>query len=88
MTGTYEWNPMPHRVAVGCPICRSCAEYEFAEVVRIKAEPLQLINGKEKLTLRFDCKPCEMHVVGRIKPQVMQDQTHPLTFHRSRPATA
>jgi hypothetical protein len=31
------------------------------------AEPLQLINGKEKLTLRFDCKPCEMHVVGKIK---------------------
>jgi hypothetical protein len=28
---------------------------------------LQLINGKEKLTLRFDCKPCEMHVVGKMK---------------------
>jgi len=23
----------------------------------IKAQPLALINGKEKLTLRFDCKP-------------------------------
>jgi hypothetical protein len=32
----------------------------------IRAEPLQLINGKEKLTLRFDCKPCEMHVVGKM----------------------
>lgn len=36
MTGTYEWNPIPHRVAVGCPNCRSCAEFEFAEVFRIK----------------------------------------------------
>lgn len=36
MTGTYEWNPMPHRVAVRCPACRSCAEFEFAEVVRLK----------------------------------------------------
>jgi len=26
-----------------------------------------LINGNEKLTLRFDCKPCEMHVIGRLK---------------------
>jgi putative protease len=25
------------------------------------------MNGKEKLTLRFDCKPCEMHVIGRLR---------------------
>jgi hypothetical protein len=35
MTGTYEWNPMPHRVDIRCPACRCCAEFEFAEVVRI-----------------------------------------------------
>lgn len=35
MTGTYEWNPTPHRVDVTCPTCQSCAEFEFAEVVRI-----------------------------------------------------
>ena len=40
----------------------------------IKAEPLQLINGSEKLTLRFDCKPCEMHVVGKMKKSVLQQQ--------------
>jgi len=38
----------------------------------VKAEPLQLINGKEKLTLRFDCKPCEMHVMGKMKTSVAQ----------------
>jgi putative protease len=52
----------------------------------VKAEPLQLINGKEKLTLRFDCKPCEMHVVGKIKRSVLnQAAEQPLTFHKTRP---
>ncbi len=28
---------------------------------------MTLINGNERLTLRFDCKACEMHVVGKMK---------------------
>ena len=57
----------------------------------IRAEPLQLINGKERLTLRFDCKACEMHVVGKIKPGVMQRAEreaaeHALRFYRAAPA--
>jgi hypothetical protein len=36
MTGTYDWNPMPHVVEVRCPDCRSPATFEFAEVVRIR----------------------------------------------------
>ena len=28
---------------------------------------MQLIHGDEVLTLKFDCRPCEMHVVGKIK---------------------
>lgn len=57
----------------------------------IKAEPLQLINGSEKLTLRFDCKPCEMHVVGKMKKAVLNQQAKlmqemPLKFYRTRPA--
>jgi GNAT superfamily N-acetyltransferase len=27
-----------------------------------------LKHGNDTLTLRFDCKPCEMHVVGRLRP--------------------
>ncbi len=59
----------------------------------VKAEPLQLINGKEKLTLRFDCKPCEMHVMGKIKTAVARQsrqeltaalQGQPITFYKSR----
>jgi 23S rRNA 5-hydroxycytidine C2501 synthase len=57
----------------------------------IKAEPLQLINGSEKLTLRFDCKPCEMHVVGKMKKSVLREQARaalevPMQFYRTRPA--
>lgn len=36
MTEAYDWNPMPHRVSIRCPNCGCLAEYEFAEVVRIK----------------------------------------------------
>jgi len=51
----------------------------------VRAAPLTLINGSEKLTLRFDCKACEMHVVGRLKPAVAKAATTPLTFYKSRP---
>ena len=52
----------------------------------IRAEPLVLVNGSERLTLRFDCKPCEMHVVGRIKKNVLkQAEATPLQFYRTRP---
>lgn len=36
MTGLYDWNPMPHKVDVKCPSCHKKAEFEFAEVVKIK----------------------------------------------------
>ena len=56
----------------------------------IRAEPLTLINGSEKLTLRFDCKPCEMHVVGAMKKSVVQQRKReaaqvPMQFYRQRP---
>jgi putative protease len=37
----------------------------------VRAEPMTMVNGKERLTLRFDCKACEMHVVGRLKKSVL-----------------
>ncbi|RFA26609.1 hypothetical protein CAI21_16765 [Alkalilimnicola ehrlichii] len=36
MTGTYDWNPMPHFVDVRCPSCSARATFEFAEVVKIR----------------------------------------------------
>jgi hypothetical protein len=35
MTGTYDWNPMPHKVDIRCPSCDEYAVFEFAEIVRI-----------------------------------------------------
>ena len=35
-----------------------------------KVKDMQLVHGDEILTLKFDCKPCEMHVVGKIKPHI------------------
>jgi len=55
----------------------------------VKAEPLTLEHNGDRLTLRFDCKPCEMHVVGRMRRNVLQDaKAQPLTFYRTRPAPA
>jgi 23S rRNA 5-hydroxycytidine C2501 synthase len=36
-----------------------------------------LVNGKERLTLKFDCKRCEMHVVGGMKKMVWQGGLSP-----------
>jgi len=58
---------------------------------QVKAEPMTLVSGDEKYTLRFDCKPCEMHVVGAMKPGILRSAPpsavpySPLTFHRQRP---
>jgi putative protease len=55
----------------------------------IRAEPLTMVSGGDTLTLRFDCKPCEMHVVGRIKRHVLNEaKAQPITFYRARPALA
>lgn len=82
-----------HCVRFSMSLCPKQAKGVIGVKGTIKAEPLQLINGKEKLTLRFDCKPCEMHVVGKMKKSVMNQhlkdmQAQPLQFYRTRPAPA
>jgi putative protease len=78
-----------HCVRFSMSLCPKQAKGVIGVKGTIKAEPLQLINGKEKLTLRFDCKPCEMHVVGKMKKSVLnQHQGNagtPLQFYRTRP---
>jgi putative protease len=52
----------------------------------VTAEPMTLINGNDRFTLKFDCKPCEMHVMGKIRKPVLQlAQPQPLHFHTKRP---
>jgi len=58
---------------------------------QVRAEPMTLVSGDERYTLKFDCKPCEMHVVGAMKPGILNSPPpsaipySPLVFHRQRP---
>lgn len=58
---------------------------------QVKAEPMTLVSGNERYTLRFDCKPCEMHVVGAMKENILKQPPpsavpySPLVFHKQRP---
>ncbi|MBP9713467.1 MAG: U32 family peptidase [Sterolibacterium sp.] len=70
----YEANRTPGEVSL--MITKHCLRYSFNlcpkeakdwQIKGIKAEPMTLINGSERLTLQFDCKACEMHVIGRAK---------------------
>jgi len=69
---------------VSLMITRHCLRYAFSLCPKqakgvagvqgeVRAEPMTLINGDERLTLRFDCQACEMHVVGKIKPHLLQE---------------
>ncbi|AOY00665.1 U32 family peptidase [Jeongeupia sp. USM3] len=59
---------------------------------QIRAEPMTLKSGSETYTLKFDCKPCEMHVIGKMKPHIFKSAppssvpVAPITFHKTRPA--
>jgi 23S rRNA 5-hydroxycytidine C2501 synthase len=78
-----------HCVRFSMSLCPKQAKGVTGVQGTVRAEPLQLINGKEKLTLRFDCKPCEMHVVGKIKRSVLNAApTSPVTFYRTRPVAS
>ena len=56
-------------------ITKHCLRYSYnlcpKQVKGIRPEPMTLLHGQDRLTLRFDCKPCEMHVIGpsRQTPQ-------------------
>ncbi len=80
-----------HCVRYSLSLCPKQAKGVTGVQGTVRAEPLTLINGKEKLSLRFDCKPCEMHVVGKMKKSVLNQaareaQEAPLKFYRTRPA--
>ena len=79
-----------HCVRFSMSLCPKQAKGVTGVQGTVKAEPLTLINGSEKLTLRFDCKPCEMHVVGHMKKSVLNQRVRemaetPMTFYKTRP---
>ena len=62
---------------------------------QVRAEPMTLISGSDRLTLKFDCKPCEMHVMGKMRPNILRSPppslipaitgATPLKFYAKRP---
>ena len=83
-TGEVSLMITKHCVRYSLSLCPKQAKGVTGVQGTVRAAPLTLINGSEKLTLRFDCKPCEMHVMGKLKPAVAKAGT-PLTFYKTRP---
>ncbi len=69
----YEADTTPGEVSL--MITKHCLRYSHSLcpkeakgwVKGVNAESMVLVNGKERLTLKFDCKACEMHVMGKAK---------------------
>lgn len=52
----------------------------------VTAEPMTLISGNDRYTLKFDCKPCEMHVMGKVRKNILQmPPPQPIHFFDKRP---
>lgn len=52
----------------------------------VTAEPMTLISGNDRYTLKFDCKPCEMHVMGKVRKHILQmAPPQPVQFFDKRP---
>ncbi|MDE2369048.1 MAG: U32 family peptidase [Burkholderiales bacterium] len=76
-----------HCVRWSLSLCPKQAKGVIGVQGQVRAEPLTLHHGDDRLTLRFDCKPCEMHVVGAMRKNVLRQlAAEPVTFYRTRPA--
>ena len=49
-----------------------CPKQAKGSIKSWKATPMQLIHGDEVLTLKFDCRSCEMHVIGKMKNHILK----------------
>jgi putative protease len=75
-----------HCIRYSLSLCPKQAKGVTGVQGTVRAEPMTLINGKERLALRFDCKACEMHVVGKMKKAVLASvPAIPVQFHARRP---
>jgi len=79
-----------HCVRYSLSLCPKQAKGVIGVQGTLRAEPLTLVHGNDRLTLRFDCKPCEMHVVGRMRRNVLREAAKeaaavPMQFYRTRP---
>lgn len=65
----YELNQETNEVSL--MITKHCLRYSFQQCPKengpgFKPDPLVLKMGKETFRLKFDCKRCEMHVLGKL----------------------
>ncbi|QEL57157.1 peptidase U32 family protein [Chromobacterium paludis] len=59
---------------------------------QVRADPMILKSGDETYTLKFECRPCEMHVMGKMKKHILKSAppseipaSAPITFFKQRP---
>lgn len=80
-----------HCIRYSLSLCPKQAKGIIGVQGQVRAEPMTLINGSEKLRLEFDCKKCEMHVMGKAKKHVLKSAPPtavPVTFHPRHANTA
>ena len=85
---------------VSLMVTKHCLRYSFSLCPKqakgvtgvqgqVRADPMTLVNGNERLTLKFDCRACEMHVMGKMKKHILKSPpptAYPVTFVRNKPA--
>ncbi len=78
-----------HCIRYSLSLCPKQARGVIGVQGQVRAEPMTLVNGSERLRLEFDCRKCEMHVMGKAKKHILKSPPPsiiPLTFHKQRPS--
>ncbi len=73
-----------HCIRYSLSLCPKQAKGIIGVQGQVRAEPMTMLNGSEKLRLEFDCRACEMHVIGKIKKQILKSPPPtvvPVTFY-------
>ena len=76
-----------HCIRYSLSLCPKQAKGVTGVQGQVRAEPMMLVNGSEKLRLEFDCRNCEMHVMGKAKKHILQSSPPtavPVAFHEKR----
>jgi putative protease len=68
-----------HCLRFSLSLCPKQAKGVIGVQGQVRADPMTLVNGSERLTLKFDCRACEMHVMGKIKIHILKSV--PVMFH-------
>ncbi|RVU82815.1 U32 family peptidase [Leucothrix sargassi] len=69
-------------------LCPKQAKGVTGVMGQVRADPMVLKSGNETYTLKFECRPCEMHVMGKMKKHIKKQAppgeipTMPLQFYK------